>query len=312
MLKTCLVPPHTEPEDTNRMFRPEAGWTAAHACDFDPTRPPSIAAKLDSFDAFGRELASRTTPSQEVLARLGRLDKSALAAEAVRTQRAELQLRRILAELIDEPGRVGALLRGIDPAVFSGDYQWRDVLVELQRRPDEYDEQKKLALIKFRQYLLHRRDALDRFWRKAQGAARPRVKASSPNLGSSASLSMTLEACGGVSDGALTKHVRLPRGKAVALVLKRTDRLELRLSAHPFRVVHQQALMLMGEHGQSFRLREGRNMVGRALYNDVVIDAEFGDISRRHVLIEVENGMVVSVTDNSSEGTFVPRDQIAP
>ena len=50
-------------------------------------------------------------------------------------------------------------------------------------------------------------------------------------------------------------------------------------------------------------LRVGKNIVGRDSACDVLINAAHRDVSRRHLIIEVEPGDRIRLTDISSHGT---------
>ncbi len=306
--------PHAPPvelEDTLRLSRPDAGWSAAHSCDFDPSRAPGFMVRLDALEAFGRELAWRTSVSDKAVLSFSQMDKSGLAAEAIRSRRVERMLRYVLVRLMREPSAASRMLRGLDVSLVTRDREWRDILVALQHRSTAYDEHKKLALVKLRQYLLHRHDALDREWRERQ---------SDPS-GDRAGRDADLTRRRGAGDearssdvpgahGALPALVRIPRGRAMEVDSAGVDRFDLRLAGHGFCVVQRDVVALVDENARRLPLREGRNLVGRALYNDVVIDWEFADVSRRHAIFDVSGARLETVTDLSSEGTYLPRERI--
>ena len=86
--------------------------------------------------------------------------------------------------------------------------------------------------------------------------------------------------------------------------------LELWLATRRFRVETWSGVALVDEQGTGVRLQEGRNLVGRGLYNDVVVDAAFTDVSRRHLILDMEDGQPAAVTDLSSAGTCLPRSRL--
>ena len=92
------------------------------------------------------------------------------------------------------------------------------------------------------------------------------------------------------------------------------------LAGHMFRVIGATPPILVDQHGVTYFLKEGKNMVGRHPQSDVVANPDFRDISRAHLIIEWRGNHAVRVTDLSSRGTFValqhlmpaPRPSIAP
>jgi hypothetical protein len=62
---------------------------------------------------------------------------------------------------------------------------------------------------------------------------------------------------------------------------------------------------LVDEQRNGVDLHDGRNVVGRALYNDVIGDALFDDVSRRHLILDLNDGTPSAITDLSSTGTYI-------
>jgi len=318
-------------EETHRLERPEAGWAPPEAKGPEAKGPEAKGPEAKGpeakgnvcpdasslarppIEAFARDLASRTTLSAEASACLAALDRAALSAETARTVRAESAVRDRLSELIHHPDRATQILGALEPWLLARDRGWRELLVELQRLPPSYDQHKKLALVKFRQYLLTRRDALERLWRELEERTLgPDGWPGEDDLGAEQPFEPTRCELAVVRSAALPHFVRLPRGLTVAVEVAGGG-FELRLASHAFRVLQRPggAPVILDDNGARLTLREGLNMVGRALYNDAVIAAEFTDVSRRHLVVEVARGRVVSLRDLSSEGTFVPRECLA-
>lgn len=104
---------------------------------------------------------------------------------------------------------------------------------------------------------------------------------------------------------------RLPKGEPVAVLLKPNEPLAVVLADHRLHLVMDSSLALVDAVGQRRELRAGRNIVGRDGQCDVVIDQNFKNVSRKHLLIETEGESVVRLTDISSLGTFVPCEHLA-
>jgi predicted component of type VI protein secretion system len=68
--------------------------------------------------------------------------------------------------------------------------------------------------------------------------------------------------------------------------------------------------VLTDTHAKRFLLQDGRNTVGRGHDNDIALDADFRNVSRRHMIIEPEDEFAILLTDLSSHGTYVPPENI--
>ena len=69
-------------------------------------------------------------------------------------------------------------------------------------------------------------------------------------------------------------------------------------------------MRLADPDGNELPLGEGRNVVGRHAGNEVVVDARFREVSRRHVVIAPLGTQLALVTDLSAHGSFVPADRL--
>jgi len=98
---------------------------------------------------------------------------------------------------------------------------------------------------------------------------------------------------------------RLPVGEPVMLRLPATGEIEIVLSRHRFKVAVGQRLYLVDDAGHDYALHHGRNVVGRQPGNDIVLNPAYRDVSRKHLVIDVNDNASLLVTDLSSHGTFV-------
>lgn len=101
--------------------------------------------------------------------------------------------------------------------------------------------------------------------------------------------------------------VRLPKGTTLPLRQGRDGPFELWLGKRRFRVETWSGAALVDDQGNGTPLHDGRNLVGRGLYNDVIVDSAYVDVSRRHLILDVKDGQPIAITDISSAGTFVSR-----
>lgn len=83
-----------------------------------------------------------------------------LRREAVFVRLIEHQLLRTLQRCRSEPESVAVLLKDIGPRSFSTDYRWRAIFESLADGGSELNEYRRVALIKYLEYLHARRDVL--------------------------------------------------------------------------------------------------------------------------------------------------------
>jgi hypothetical protein len=99
--------------------------------------------------------------------------------------------------------------------------------------------------------------------------------------------------------------VRLAKGTTLRLREGREGPFEIWLGKRRFRVESWSGASLVDEQRNGVDLHDGRNVVGRALYNDVIGDALFDDVSRRHLILDLNDGTPSAITDLSSTGTYI-------
>jgi hypothetical protein len=104
---------------------------------------------------------------------------------------------------------------------------------------------------------------------------------------------------------------RLPQGEAVTIKLARGGAISLKLARHRFSLTHNRDWTLVADNGKTYTLHAGVNCVGRGRDNDVSLDADFRNVSRRHLLAQPLADDVIVLTDLSSHGTYVPPTGLA-
>lgn len=278
-----------------------------------PSRPalrlPAMASPVESLSDLERALKPRTSVPSQRYARFLALSDEGLAAAAVTTRHAAEHLRRVLQDLRGRSRHVDAVLGSIAPTFFSEDHGWRAIFRELLAAGPGYTDYKLLALADYRRYLLHCLDALNQ-------VSTDRLQSTlclEAHVLEEESTVFTDDARGAAapvttrSEVLVRDLVRLPRGTTARLRQGRDGPLELWLGARRFRIETWSGASLVDEHGRGVTLREGRNLVGRGLYNDVIVDARYTDVSRRHLILDIREGVPSAVTDLSSAGTFLSR-----
>lgn len=275
-------------------------------------RIPGIDQPITSLAEFEHVLRPRTLVPSQRYARFLELGDEALGAAAVTTRFAAEHLRRMLEDLRGRSARVDACLRGITLTFFSEDHAWRTIFQALAAAGPDYAEYKLLAIADYRRYLLSCLDALAQMSTDRLQSA----LCAESNAQGEEQTELTATPRGGYDSSARSEEVlvrdlvRLPRGTTLPLRQGREGPFELWLGRRRFRIETWSGAAIVDELGQGVNLRDGRNLLGRALYNDVIVDARFTDVSRRHAILDLHEGRPAAITDLSSAGTYVARTLI--
>lgn len=269
---------------------------------------------------FEFALGGRTNVPATKLADLIMLSPDDLKREAKSIKKVEKRFVDILSESIERPGEIGRLVRDIDIQVFSNDYEWRAIFKALNRQPDvEYDELRRVAVVKYMQYLRSRQDVIKQTYKVKMKEAR---RDGTSVGGDSTSVleetkdtlketsifdSISLEA---PLDLAENPYTRLPKGEAVQIFPAADKSFEFRLSKHVLTFNNTSPATVIDEQGDLHELNDGKNIVGRDAVCNVVVGKDLRDVSRMHLIIEHLDGGGLRFTDLSSHGTFLPTELV--
>jgi hypothetical protein len=270
---------------------------------------PGVEEPITSLAALEKALKPRTSVPTQRYARFLSLDDETLANAGVTTNFAAQHLKRMLEDLRGRSEHVDTMLAGIDSGFFSLDHDWRGVFQALTGTGIHAAAFQLVAISDYRRYLLHCLDALNQISADrlqsalcgefgSQGEERTEVAAASTAAYDSSRKS---------EEVLVRDLVRLPKGTTLQLRQGREGPFEIWLGKRRFRVESWSGASLVDEQGHGADLHDGRNLVGRALYNDVIVDGNFRDVSRRHLIIDLNDGMPSAITDLSSAGTYISR-----
>lgn len=215
---------------------------------------------------------------ESVLARVRDAEPTAGGDRAADAAAAE-RIRPWLGRLAGNPARADECLRELGPDFFSGHPGWSALFDQVRGLAPGSDPIKVLSLARYRQYLV------------ARAAAVPDREPA--------------PAAGFVTQ--VDARMRLPRGVESRFVGWPQGQMPMWLGDHRFALRVAGRPSVTDPSGRTVALREGRNLVGRAPVNEVVVAAEYVQVSRRHLVVEVRDGAIAALTDLSSRGTFVPR-----
>ena len=194
----------------------------------------------------------------------------------------------------------------LDMAVVSQDHDWRAIMTALNDADLEAEEYKRVALVKYIQYLNARQQVIRSVYGLRHRAMRGEQRSGSTAQDSPMRETVIFDVSSYVR-GSGEELLRMPKGEQVEIDLESDRPLNILLAKHPFTLVASgDGIRFSGKGAHSGLLRPGRNVIGRDANADVVIDHELRDVSRRHLLVETDGRTQVRLTDISSHGTCIP------
>jgi hypothetical protein len=272
-----------------------------------------LTVSFSTVDDLKFALDSKTHLTVSKYDELRALSLTALRKQAIEIRKVEGRLLQILEFSFSEPLAVDYQLREMDVRVFSQDYSWRPLIEALNEQGSGFAEYKRVALVKYLQYLANRQELIKRvYWNKSRKSQAGVSEDSDEAIQGFIDTSI-FDGGSDLADQLKsdTAFERIPRGEPRDVRLLPGQEMTIRLSVHPFRLVRADGAYLIDEQGREYALKPRRSTVGRSSENDVVLEAAFRAISRKHLILEFPSKDRVILTDRSSHGTFVPLKHLA-
>lgn len=260
---------------------------------------------------FEFALAGRTSLPTRKIAALSRLSDDGLLRETEAVRAVEQRFEDALSGALDDITTVGPVLRTMESSLISQDNSWRSIIEALNDVENVPETYKKIALVKYTQYLASRQEAVKILYanRHQRGADDIDTGNESGVYQPTARLRETmLIDLNAIPE--MERHEasfsRLPKGETVEVDLEEHRTIDLLLAKHQCQILLRDKLLFVDETGHNSELRTGRNVVGRDASSDVVIDASLRDVSRKHLIVESDGVRQIKLTDISSHGTSLP------
>lgn len=247
-------------------------------------------------DDFEAVLRNRTDVSPEILRGLGRRSEHELRQELRDVGEVHRRLMNRMLRVMEGDGNYLSLWDDLDISSLPEDHHWQSLLFALGDEEHVADEFRRVAVVKYLQYLSARREVIEGLCREV------RRQPGESEAG---------EAEDDITIRRLPDVVRLPKDELIRIVFPETRDVQLFFGRRPvtFRL-DMDHLMVRDTGGRWHDLTAGRHLLGRSRECDVVFvssEAEIADISRRHLEVEFDSDGEVRMRDLSSRGTFVPR-----
>lgn len=252
---------------------------------------------------FEFALGGRTAVPAEKINRLVQCSIQELRAEARTIKEVEKRFVDLLSRSIEDPKSINRSLRELDPLIFSQDHEWREIISGLNELGDEFDAYRRVALVKYMQYLAARQDIIKHLYsEKKRHQGNGGDKEGEGELKDTVILEGTLVAAGGELN---EDYERLPKGESKHIHLPNGQEMEVLLSKHKCKLINHDGFEFEDVKGNTHKLSEDRNIIGRDALSTVVVDPTWRDVSRKHLVIEIQGKNSVQVTDMSAHGTFI-------
>ncbi len=278
---------------------------------------------FESVGQFKQFLDGKTAlPSSKMQDMFNRSDKF-LNEEIKQLTEVERNISDRLATAIRDPQSIDGYLDSATMVRFSQDYDWRQIMFELSKHNSDYSEYKLEAVTHYIQYLRSRIDV-------AKGIIADRSHAVQESSGNQQAMMETMETrelhvssneppqhlmetshidLSNHKDEPLIAHdlQKIPRGQTVVIEISRMPKMPLKIASRKFVIDSSGAdPILISKNGDQYPIKAGENLIGRSTQCSIVLNPEFVDISRQHLIIERYPDNTLHFTDLSSSGTKLP------
>ena len=237
------------------------------------------------------------------------MSDEALLKEAESIRAVEQRLSQALSGSLEDVTSISPFLKELDISLISNDNDWRSIFLALNDTATAFEEFKKLALVKYMQYLVSRQEVVKSLYRNRQAVKEAMI----PDI-----LAEQSAAEGPLKETLIfdftafrrptkeqSQFNRLPKGETIEIPIHENLSIRILLAKHKCHIVYRDTLVFVDDKGVDSELRVGRNVIGRDISGDIVMDANFRDISRQHLIVENDSDTVVKITDISSHGTSI-------
>ena len=231
----------------------------------------------------------------------------ALRKEAEGIKQVEKRFADAVSRSTEDLSAIGDFYQELDPSTISQDNDWRAIMNALYGLNSSANDYRKIGLIKYLQYLAARHEVVQALYALRQ---QPELVAQDLPHETKVFKETMLFDLTALAAAKEAEFSRLPKGESIDIALRANQSLTLLLAKHRFSIVRDDEFRFIDESGKDVALRRGKNIVGRDNTSDVVVDAEYRDVSRKHLIVETGGEEVIRLTDISSLGTSIPNEYL--
>ncbi len=256
----------------------------------------------DTLQRFETRLSERTkVPSQRLGEFLG-WSEVQVRREAKVVTRVLQRFAEAVVRSMEEPSSMQDFLAELDLKTISRDHDWRAIFSTIRGQDSDGDERfRRAVLIKYLQYLSFRKRLLDFIHARKAGLEETDEMSSDLTQVPSDDRSPVPLRRERLAPG--DDFRRMPRGEAVEISVGDDEVLEFLLACHRFELVGGKHPYVVDENGVTCFVKPGRNMVGRHPESDLTVDANFGDVSRAHMVLDWDGRACFRFMDLATRGT---------
>jgi len=265
--------------------------------------------KFCSIADFEFSLSGRTSIPSRKISEMVKFTTEQLKKEARTIKEVEKRFVAILSKSIEEPDSINRALRELDPLIFSQDHGWRDIIASLNDGDEEYNPFRRIALVKYMQYLASRQEIIKYLYSEKKKLLKEGNGEEAPEgaqFKDTLILENTVFEPIANEDNKEKAFERMPKGEAVTITMKPGEEIDLYLSKHLCKLSAEDNLTFIDQKGRRYELEHGRNVIGRDTASTIMMEPGLRDVSRLHLVIEKFDDQTVQVTDLSSHGTLIP------
>ena len=273
---------------------------------------------------FEFALSARVAPPAARVAEWEDLTLFELRRMATDIRKLEHRYAEVMTAALERGRSLGRLFTKLDTKSFSSDHDWRSIFGALSESEDpRLDSYRQVALAKYMQYLRNRQAVIQHLYTSRSTEPEAAVAhapgavtqfsgdaAAPQNLHETAIFDFTNQ---DIAAEAADSMWLLPRGESIGVTLAGNAVVDVALANYAF-VVEKSAsgdLSLKDvESGVTYELRRGRNTIGRDRSCDIVVDLNYKEVSRRHLVIDCIDEHTLILVDMSSHGTRVPASRV--
>jgi hypothetical protein len=265
---------------------------------------------LNSLADFEFSLAGRTSVPSKKITGMVKFSLDELKNEARSIKDVERRFVSILSKSIEEPSSIGRALREIDAQIFSQDHNWRLIVSALRHGDDDLNEFRRIALVKYMQYLSSRQEIIKHLYLEKKRYVRTTVSPNSTyphNVYKDAKKEINKDLKSIPDVYHYAEMEKMVKGEYVTIHMKTGKDILILLSNNQCKIVSDNSgIKFIDDSGRSCDLKVGKNMIGRDSRSDIRMNAKLRDISRTHLIIEINDSDTLYLTDLSSHGTSLP------
>ena len=267
--------------------------------------------KFSSLSDFEFSLAGRTCVPSRKITQMVKFSTDELKKEARTIKEVEKRFVGMLSDSIEDTDSINRALRSLDPQIFSQDNQWRSIIHGLNTIEDDaLNPFRRVAVVKYMQYLSSRQEIIKYLYSDKKKSSKSSSASDEGDI--SADLlkdTLVLEntVFEPLDDTGKNKAMeRMLKGENVTIALKQGETIDIYLSKHECKIVSGSPNKFYDQEGRSYELQVGKTTIGRDAKCIIMIDPKLRDISRTHLIIELDQDNTLYMTDFSSHGTYIP------